>query len=255
MSSHALQRLTSQRFVIAGGLIRPYTVVLPRGYDPRRAYPVIMGFGGWKHNPSTTRSYQHLESAAGNRAIVIYPQGVRNAWGGAPYARMSLRADIDYVRTIVGDLSRSHNIDRGRVYAAGFSNGGGMAAALACHAPELVAGVATVSGAFYEPVVSGCSGRSVPMLIMHADNDPVINYNGGNRHGSTYKSAQTIFFEQGSRNGCTMNEVNQWPAGRGTTFTPRQCRARTEMLKVAGGGHSWFGTPNATEQAVRFFLG
>lgn len=55
-----------------------------------RRYPVIIGFGGWQHNAGRTRSYQQLVCAAGDRAIDMYPQGVNNAWGDAPYARTEI---------------------------------------------------------------------------------------------------------------------------------------------------------------------
>lgn len=61
------------RFVNVDGTFRPYTLVLPRNYNPGRAYPVIIGYGGWQHDAARTRSYEQLERAAGDRAIVVYP--------------------------------------------------------------------------------------------------------------------------------------------------------------------------------------
>ena len=263
MSSAFLQQLPSiasapggvKRYVTAGGVNREYTLVLPGNYDPARSYPVIIGFGGWQHNAAQTQSYERLEQAAQGRAIVVYAQGVNNAWGGAPYADTSLQSDIAYVRAIINDLSTSHNINRGRVYAAGLSNGGGMAAALACHAPDLVAAVASVSGAYYNPTVSGCANGSVRTLLMHADNDDVVHYDGGNRHGAPYKSVRTVFYDQGVRNGCTMNAVTPRRQGNATAFTPNHCRTHTEIVKIHGGGHTWFTNPSATNWVVTFFLG
>lgn len=246
---------TTKRFIGAAGLPREYTLVVPGNYNPNVAYPVIIGFGGWQHNADQTRGYERLEEAANGRAIVVYAQGVANAWGGAPYAKTSVDADVQYVRALLNDVARTHNIDRGRVYAAGLSNGGGMAAALACHAPDLVAGVAGVAGAYYDPTVSGCHGGDVPILLMHADNDDVVDYFGGVRHGAPYKSPRTVFYDQGVRNGCDMNAVTPRQQGHFTVFTPAGCRQRTEIVKIAGGGHTWFGNPSATEWTVRFFLG
>ena len=105
------------RAVSVDGVVRPYTVVLPRNYNPFKAYPVIIGFGGWKHDAGRTRSYQQLERAAGECAIVVYPQGVNNAWGDAPYARTSMKLDIRFVRAVVANLGAMHKIDTKRVYA------------------------------------------------------------------------------------------------------------------------------------------
>lgn len=241
------------RAVNVDGMIRPYTLVLPRNYNPMRAYPVIIGFGGWKHDAGATRSYQQLERAAGDRAIVVYPQGMGDAWGGSPYARTSMGSDIRFVRAVVDNVGSMHKIDRKRIYAAGLSNGGGMAAALACHAPDLVAGVASVAGAYYNPTVTNCAAGTVPTLIMHADNDDVVRFDGGVRHGAPYRSVPSVFADFGRRNRCDMNTVAVYQAGNETVSAPAGCAARTELRKVGGGGHTWF--PGATDQAVRFFLG
>lgn len=241
------------RAVNVDSMIRPYTLVLPRNYNPMRAYPVIIGFGGWKHDAGATRSYQQLERAAGDRAIVVYPQGMDNAWGGAPYARTSLSSDIRFIHAVVDNVGSMHKIDRKRIYAAGLSNGGGMAAALACHAPDLVAGVASVAGAYYNPTVTNCAPGTVPTLIMHADNDGVVSFDGGVRHGAPYRSVPSVFADFGRRNGCDMKKVGTHQYGNVTVSAPAGCVARTEMRKIRGGGHAWF--PGATDQAVKFFLG
>lgn len=231
------------RVVTVDGMVRPYTLVLPRNYNPLRAYPVIIGFGGWQHSAGRTRSYQQLERAAGDRAIVVYPQGLDNAWGGAPYARTSMNGDIRFVRAVVNNVASMHKVDRKRIYAAGLSNGGGMAAALACHAPDLVAGVASVAGAYYNPTVSNCAPGKVPALIMHADNDDTMHFDGGSRHGAPYRSVPSVFADFGRRNGCETQKDG----------TLTGCDARTELHKIHGGGHIWF--PGATDRVVRFFLG
>lgn len=263
LSSALLQQLPpdgpaqsgSKRHVQAAGMNREYTLVLPDDYDPARTYPVIIGFGGWQHDATLTQSYERLEQAAQSRAIIVYAQGINNAWGGAPYAAAPLQSDIAYVRAIIDDLGASHNIDRDRVYAAGLSNGGGMAAALACHAPDLVAAVASVAGAYYNPTVSGCANGSVRTLLMHADNDDVVHYDGGVRHGAPYKSVRSLFYDQGVRNGCTMSAVSSRQQGNATVFAPNHCQTQTEIVKIAGGGHTWFTNPSATNWVVTFFLG
>ena len=246
---------TVTRYVTADGIPRQYDVILPNGFNPSRSYPVIIGYGGWQHNSATARSYQRFEDAAGDRAIVVYAQGIGDSWAGAPYATTTMHNDIQYSREIINDLSRSFRIDRTKVYAAGLSNGGAMAMALACHAPDLVAGVASAAGAYYSPTVTGCARGAVKTLIMHADNDDIVSYEGGDRHGARYESARLVFWNIGTKNGCDMNRVTPRTNGNTTTFTPTGCRVPTEIRKIQGGGHTWFTNPSATHEAVRFFLG
>lgn len=247
---------TTTRTITAGGLNRRYTVVIPAGYTPARAYPVIIGYGGWQHSADQARGYQKFETAAGNRAIIVYAHGIQNAWGGAPYAATSVGQDVQYTRAIVDDLASAYTINRSRIYAAGLSNGGGMAAAVACKAPDLIAAWAGVAGAYYNPTVQNCNRGRVRTLIMHADNDDIVNYRGGTRHGAPYRAANSVYYDMGLRNGCNMNGAIDRRVGNTTEFTPPNAGACTEtkIVKVHGGGHTWFPSPNATTEVVNFFL-
>ena len=156
------------------GKTRKAIVKMPKS-GLRNNLPVVFMFGGWRHDAKYTRGYAGLENtAAGDSAIIVYPEPVRStfkgetypAWGGAPYATNTSRsADVAFVRQIVNTLVREGKADRNRVYATGLSNGGGMALGLGCAAPDLVKGVVGVSGAYYTPTVSNCTAGVVPTMI------------------------------------------------------------------------------------------
>lgn len=255
-SSHEPGRRGSQerRTVNADGLSRSYNVVLPSGYEEGKHYPVIIGYGGWQHTAGQMQGYANLESAAAGRAIVVYAEGESQAWAGAPYARTSTKQDIAYTRAIIDDLVEHYGADRDRVTAVGLSNGGGMVASLACHAPELVSGIASVAGAYYNPTVEGCKSGAVPTLIMHGTNDNVVAYNGGNRHGKPFRSVNDVFSLFMDKNGCSAGAVTESQLGNVTRFTPASCIAPTELQRVEGGGHTWFTDPAASTVTVDFLL-
>lgn len=238
-----------------GGRDREYLLILPRNYDPVRTYPAIIGFGGWHHKATDMRGYADLERSAGSDAIVVYAEGVDNAWGGAPYATTTLREDIDFVEALIDELVSDYSARRSEIFATGFSNGGGMAAALACHAPELVAGVSTVAGAHYDPTVTGCAAGQVPALIVHGTQDGVINYTGGTRHGAPYFSVDETFTALGQKNGCDMSRLTYVDDGELTIFTPRDCDVDTRVVRVNGGAHSWFADLGTTQRSFDFFEG
>ena len=234
---------------------RSYRVALPDGFDPAHAYPVIMSFGGWQETAEGHAAYAQLHRAVSDDAIVVYAQGVDDAWGGAPYAETSVEDDVQYVKDVLADLEGRHAIDRSQVFASGLSNGGGMAAALACHSPETVAGVVGVAGAYYAPTVAGCAGGQVPALLIHADNDTVVAYEGGERHDHPYQSVDAVFETFGARNGCDMTQITEQDGEviNSTVLTPENCDVPTSVVKVHGGGHTWFQAPSATNLAVEFF--
>lgn len=231
------------------GMHREYLVKLPENRDPARTYPVVLAFGGKGDSATSFRSYAGLEQATAGGAIIIYAQGVDNSWAGAPYASTTMAQDIAYVRTAVDDVTAHHGGDRGRVYAVGMSNGGGMATALGCHAPELVDATASVAGAYYDPTVTGCNPRGgVPALIIHGTNDTLMNYWGGTRHGAHYQGAYAAFESIAARNHCTVpavNQVHEHP--NSTTFRPAFCATPTEFVRIGDGGHEWSYTPSVAD--------
>lgn len=232
------------------GRTRTYDVALPRGFDAEKSYPVVLGFGGWHHTSANMHDYSNLESQFTD-AIVVYGQGVDNAWGGAPYAATSIDEDVAYTKAVLNDVASRYNADTSRTVAVGLSNGGGMVAALACHAPETVRGIASVAGAFYSPTVTGCTSGEVPTMIMHGTNDGVVGYNGGFRHGAPFESVENVARTFARKNDCSM-VASQSRSGAITTFDFEDCSAPVRIERVEGGSHTWFDSPNATRQTAQF---
>lgn len=232
------------------GRSRTYDVVLPTGFTQERSYPVVVGFGGWQHTARQMREYAGLERQFRD-AIVVYAQGVSDAWGGAPYAATTVDEDVAYTKAVLDDVASRYNADTSRTVAVGLSNGGGMAAALACHAPETVSAVAAVAGAFYSPTVTGCRSGEVPTLIMHGTNDDVVGYDGGIRHWARYESVDSVARTFARKNDCTY-VATQSRSGNVTTFDFEGCAAPTQIQRVEGGGHTWFTNPDATRDTAQF---
>lgn len=241
-----------RRTVQAGGRTREFNVVLPAHYHQGDAYPVIIAFGGWQHSAERSREYMRLESVARD-AIIIYAQGINNAWGGAPYADTTVDNDIDFVRAAIDDVATNFGGERDHVAAIGLSNGGGMAAALACHAPELVKAVASAAGAYYDPTVSNCTSGDVATLLLHGTNDDVVGYFGGTRHGAHFQAVDRVFATFGRKNGCS-TQLMEIPGAFSTSFEPTSCLTPTRLERVDGGGHTWFTSPDATTESVSFVL-
>lgn len=266
ISSAIAGQPTETRTIDVNGTPRHFIVDLPADYDPNRAYPVVLGYSGAWDTADAFRGHSFLNKAVGSDAIVAYPQGVTDklkgkpAWGGPHYAAQSVEDDAAFARALVADLAGKYNVDTNRIYATGLSNGGGAALSLACHAPDLVDGVASSAGAYYDATVSNCvPDATVPTLIMHHKDDHVININGGaNDHGGHYKAARQVFDEFATRNGCAPGgNINNWIVGA-HTVSGSNCRAATEFATVVSpqvnNGHTWFkAVPSANLLVWEFF--
>ena len=217
---------------------RDVLVSLPADVDPTVAHPLVLVFGGWGAGPEQMAFDMGMRDAAD--AIVAYARGVDNAWAGAPYAVTSQEEDLAYTRAVVDAIAAQHPVDYSRVYAVGHSNGGAFALTLACRAPDLVAGVVSVSGMFYEPVDTDCVGAPVPVQIIHAANDDVALLEGGWRHNAPFLPTAEMLGRWVWRNGC-LTEVLPVP-----TAVPDAaheawlgCVEETELVLSYSAGHPW----------------
>lgn len=127
----------------------------------------------------------------------------RTTWQGAPE---NTSDDVAFTRDALDAVAAAYCIDASRVYATGFSQGGGfIGAQLACSADVSArfAAYAPVSGAYYQKQVdreaecapatlaiacasiAGSENRApTPIMAFHGGSDDTIHYEGGFRSGA-----------------------------------------------------------------------
>lgn len=169
--------------IISGGLNRSYRLHLPTGYSIKQPQAIILAFHGYGADVHDFERSISLSSLADREGfIVVYPQGSGRppAWASGG-ANDPLVDDVLFVSDLLNHLQTTLCIDTQRIYAVGYSNGGGMVGLLACKLAQRIAAFGAVSGAFY-PTPGGCHpGRSVPVLEFHGTADSVVSYtNPGN---------------------------------------------------------------------------
>ena len=184
-------------------------------------------------------------------AIVVYPEGVEQAWAPAPYAATSGEEDLGFARVLLDHVRDEYPVDGSRIFATGFSNGGGFAAYLGCHLPETFHAVAPVGAAYYEAIHLGCTTEPVARLDIHGTDDRTIHYYGGTRHGERYEPVPVVLDRVAENNGCTRSTmtrrsqdviVQHWQG----------CRLPLVHVRVGGGAHVW---PKEATAELRAFFG
>lgn len=238
------------------GASRRYVIHVGSNYNPEKPQPipVLFAFHGWRQSiEEFMESSRFHTTAAWDDAIVIYPEGVDGAWESAPYATGRPGKDIAYVQQILAQLDDDYLVDKHRIYAAGFSNGGGMAAVLGCHAPGTFAAFASVAGAYYQPVNLGCKTTAIPSMVIHANDDPIVSYRGGPRNRGKLLPALEVSHQYAYRNGCdaTPPAVSDVPGGQRLSFNG--CSAATQHVRFNSAEHIWVGG-EATSDMVWDFL-
>jgi poly(hydroxyalkanoate) depolymerase family esterase len=131
---------------------REYLLYLPRGMERLTRPPLVVWIHGCRQDPEQFAAGTRIARYADERGfVVLLPRQNRLAnaercwnWFDRRTARGLGEAAI--VAAQAADVLESFDLDRRRVYLAGLSSGGALAAALALHAPRFFRGVAIHSG-------------------------------------------------------------------------------------------------------------
>ena len=248
------------------GVSRSVTVVGEPGGEGTRA--LVLVFHGSRqdgpgHRAFTGKAYDAL---AQQGAVVAYLDGYRGNWNDARRlsafpARLAGIDDTGFARAVVDALVASHGVDRQRVFAVGYSNGGQMVLRLVHEAPGLLAGAAVIAATMPEPedfLVPDGPGPAVPLpvLLVHGAKDRIAPYQGGEmsrwaravfKVGGSMRSAPETAAYFAHRNGITAEPARTTVSGphRGwrRTWVERTRHAQdglapVDLYTVHGGGHT-----------------
>ncbi|REE95925.1 alpha/beta hydrolase family esterase [Thermomonospora umbrina] len=123
---------------------RQYLVNVPSGLTGQ--VPLLLALhGGGEGGANHETNSGWTQFAAQKKFIVAYPTGSEMNY--PPSWKLGQdSADVDHLRDVVDDIAATWCVNPARVHAAGFSNGGQMAARLACDESDKFASVATHAG-------------------------------------------------------------------------------------------------------------
>jgi polyhydroxybutyrate depolymerase len=236
MAEKFRDRLVKTRHLLtAAGNVRRYIQFTP---PADHSLPLVISLHGTDSNAHGIEQLTGLSrNAAGSGFMLVYPEalGQPTTWNIRDCAFAP--DDVAFMRCLIAHLCGRFDIDRERIFVCGFSNGGGMANRAACSLSQLVAGVASVSGAY--PHWNGCYPvRPVPLLAVHGTADQVVPYAG---LGDSLPPVYDWIKEWAARNGCSLYPRIERTAPHVTTHTwsDRRGRASVKLVVVEGGGHGW----------------
>jgi poly(hydroxyalkanoate) depolymerase family esterase len=265
---------------------RAYKLFVPAGRVGARPSLVVM-LHGCKQTPDDfaagTRMNRQGES---HHSLVLYPaQSMQaNATGCWNWFRTEDQqrgaGEPAILAGMTRDVMQRHDVDPAKVFVAGLSAGGAMAAVMGVTHPELFAAVGIHSGLAFgsahdlpSALAAMKSGRavgarpgathSVPTIVFHGDRDKVVHP----RNGAAAISA-SVHYNATDPGGSVETDRGGTSSGHPFTRTRHRDAVGRVMLEhwlVHGGGHAWFGGdpagshvdargPDASEEMMRFFL-
>jgi polyhydroxybutyrate depolymerase len=170
--------------VQVGSTNRTYILHVPSAYEGNSAVPLVVDFhplGGSGSQEEGSSPYKAQTDPEG--VISAYPNGLSGPSGGAWNVGPCCVANVDdvaFAKALVAQVETKACIDTKRVYAVGFSMGGGMSHYLACHAADVFAAVAPASFDLLKENEDDCKPpRPIAEISFRSSNDTVVPYAGG----------------------------------------------------------------------------
>ena len=270
-----------------------YHLYVPPGAASGTPMPLVLMLHGCTQNPTDFATGTGMNAAAAPaNALVLYPAQPQSAnpngcWNWfRPEDQRRGGGEPALLVAMVQDVMARHPVDTQRVYVAGLSAGGAMAALLGREYPDVFAAVGVHSGlqagaahnvmAALSAMKSGAKpnprgtpvaapGQAVmPMIVFHGDADATVSA----RNGEQVIHAALGAVVPGPAALQAKVEQGQSPSGQAYTRTVHRHAAGpvvAEHWVLHGAGHAWAGGNaqgshtdprgvDATGEMLRFFL-
>ena len=237
-----------ERKLVVDNAPRKYIAWLPVARKRRSQLPVVLAFhaafGSAEGFEENTALHEAKEA---EHFIIVYPEGHKRTWNAGDCCGPAHREKINdrkFIQALLDDLASVVPIDRRRVYATGFSNGGRICYFLAGTMSEVITAIAPMGTAVLTDHVPV---RPIPILHIHGLSDKWAPYYGG---ASAWKSMPVA---EPTEKGLEFwrNLAGTSTESRGSlfdgnddciTYAGAPDGTKIELCRIPGLGHNWPGT-------------
>jgi poly(hydroxyalkanoate) depolymerase family esterase len=258
---------------------RTYKLYVPGRHTGQARPLIVMLHGGTQSADDFAAGTRMNELAERHGFLVAYPEQSRRANPGGywnwfqPKHQRRDSGEPSLLAGLTEHIIDKYGIDAYRVYVAGFSAGGAMAAVMANAYPDVYAAAGVHSGlaagaahdipSAFAAMANGASvhgSQPVPLIIFHGDGDPTVD------HVNADCLVRAVLPDARDRQRPLTTE-GRVPRGHAYTrrvYSSRDGTPLVEHWTVHQAGHAWSGGspdgtytdpqgPDASTELVRFF--
>jgi polyhydroxybutyrate depolymerase len=245
----------STNTINVNGVQREYLLHVPPGYAKGHPAALLLVLHGGEGEPGATARNTGMSALADREGfLAVYPAGLGRHWNDGRTEVGATADDVAFLSAVIDGVAARYDVDRGRVFATGISNGGFMSARLACELSDRVRAIGVVAATMSEALHAACRPqRPVAVVMFSGTEDPLVPYGGGSVRGNRGKilgvEATASFWAK--MNGCNAepparSELPVFDSGDPTRVSLARytgCRpgAEVRLYTIRGGGHTWPG--------------
>ncbi|MFZ1389263.1 MAG: PHB depolymerase family esterase [Thiolinea sp.] len=275
--------------------VREYKLYIPSSYGQKPLPLVIMLHGCTQTADDFAAGTAMNQLAEELGFLVAYPNQTASAnnkrcWNWfKTQDQQTNQGEPAIIAGLTQAIIRDYQADKQRVYIAGLSAGGAMAAIMGATYPKLYAAVGVHSGLAVGSatnVISALAAMNkgscrvkeitqnsasfVPTIVFHGDNDSVVHLRNGEQVYAQAEQRLKASNDDYFNDNAFQLEQEQIKPKQGRSYT-RACLndaqglAHIEYWTIHGAGHAWSGGnasgsytdpqgPNASREMLRFFL-
>lgn len=233
-------------------------VALPAGPDVERTArvlhpetagpgaPLVVVLHGAGGDGDAIREVVDIDGLARRDGFVVaYPDALDGRWDAGTCCRNRNMPEVDDV-TFLHDLRErlitDDQVDPGRVYAMGMSNGGMLSYAWACDRPGDLAGIGVVAAA----LVTDCPEPSpLTVVALHGSADAVVPLEGRVQGERRLPPLEETLIPFRTADRCPSDpEVEELSSATVSTWSCETSRSVTQVV-ITGARHAWPGSGRA----------